>query len=91
MKLRSAVLFTLVAAIACLLQTEASAAGRRAWANQQPATPMTTPATILPSPAEVMAVPVPQAGRVIAYPVDVVRYGLNVHPGARLVRGIFAR
>lgn len=72
-------------AIACLSQSDVSA-GRRNR-SEQPA----DRTTILPSREELAAVPVPQQGRALAYPADVVRYGLTVHPGARLARRVMGR
>jgi hypothetical protein len=73
-----------VLALACSTQ-EADAAPRFQW------TPLERPTTILPSRAEVMAIPTPERGRVAAFPVDVVRYGLTIHPGARIVRSVIRR
>ena len=42
------------------------------------------PTTILPSRAEIRAVPAPGQGRLVAY-------ALNIHPGARLIRGVLGR
>jgi hypothetical protein len=69
----------------CSVQNEASAA-RRARPNRLP-----TPTTIIPSREEVMAVPVPEQGRILGYPRDMIRYGLTVHPGARFVRSRLGR
>lgn len=84
-RFRPAFICCAVLALACLTQNEASAARRRLF-NQSEA-----PATILPSREEISAVPVPEQGRALAYPVDVVRYGLTVHPGARTVRRLMSR
>jgi hypothetical protein len=84
-RFRSLLVCCAVLAFASLLQNEASAA-RRVRSNQS-----ATPTTILPSREEIAAVPVPEQGRVLAYPGDVVRYGLTVHPGARTVRRVLGR
>ena len=47
--------------------------------------------TAIPSVAEIQAVPRLNEGRLVHYPVRVVRYGLNIHPGARLVRAALFR
>ena len=47
--------------------------------------------TAIPSMNDIQAVPRLNEGRVVTYPVRVVRYGLNVHPGARLVRAALFR
>ncbi len=70
---------------ACAIPNDASA-GRRARSNQS-----ATPTTILPSRQEVSAVPVPEQGRVAAYPVDVFQYGRTIHPGSRAVRRFLGR
>lgn len=85
MRFRHALICCAALTFACAIQNEASAA-RRIRFNRLP-----TPTTILPSREEISAVPTPQQGRVLAYPVDVVRYGLTVHPGARIVRGLIGR
>jgi hypothetical protein len=89
MRFRPALICCAVVALACSIESEASA-GRRARA-ERPANTTTNTNTILPSREEVAAVPVPEQGRIVAYPVDVVRYGLTVHPGARLTRRILGR
>jgi hypothetical protein len=71
--------------MACSIPTAASA-GRRARYNQSE-----TPTTILPTRQEVAAVPIPERGRVLAYPVDVFRYGRTIHPGSRAVRRLLGR
>lgn len=92
MKISAAVFCLAAMAVVCASATEVSAAGRRAARMEAyQATPAGNGMTILPSAAEIAAVPVPRQGAVVAYPVDVVRYGLTIHPGARIVRGIFAR
>ena len=85
MRFQPAVICCVALTLACSIPNEASAAGRF-WFNWPVA-----PTTILPSREEVSAVPVPEQGRVLAYPADVVRYGLTVHPGARIVRGLIGR
>ena len=85
MRFRPALICCAVLAFACLIQNEASAARLRLF-NQSEA-----PATILPSREEISNVPVPEQGRVLAYPVDVVRYGLTVHPSARFMRRVMSR
>ena len=40
----------------------------------------------IPSADDVRAVPRPRAGRLIGYPVQVLRYGLNLYPGSRTAR-----
>ena len=85
MRIRAALICCAVMAFGCLIQNEASA-GRRARAER----PANT-STILPSREEIAAVPVPGQGPIVAYPVDVVRYGLTVHPGARLTRRVLGR
>lgn len=40
----------------------------------------------IPSADDVRAVPRPRAGRLIRYPVQVLRYGLNLYPGSRTAR-----
>jgi hypothetical protein len=84
-RFRPALICCAALAFACSIQNEASAA-RRVRSN-----PSATPNTILPSREEISAVPVPEQGRVVAYPADVVRYGLTVHPGARMVRRLMSR
>jgi hypothetical protein len=84
-RIRPALICCAALAFACSIQNEASAARRRLF-NQSEA-----PATILPSREEISAVPVPEQGRMVAYPVDVVRYGLTVHPSARFVRRMMSR
>lgn len=85
LKFRPALICCAALVFACSIQEEASA-GRHSRANRSE-----TATTILPSPAEISAVPVPERGRVLAYPVDVVRYGLTIHPGARIVRRMTGR
>ena len=85
MKFRFALVCLATLIVAGSIQNEASAARRVRYQQSAP------PTTILPSRQEISAVPVPQQGRVLAYPVDVVRYGQTVHPGARFVRGILGR
>ena len=85
MRIRSALICCAALTIVCVVQRDASA--------QPPVGPnrLTRPTTILPSRQEIAAVPIPQRGRVAAFPVDVVRYGLTIHPGSRIVRGMFGR
>ena len=85
MRFRDALICCAALTLTCSIQNEASA-GRGARFHQ--AAP---PMTILPSRDEISAFPVPGQGRVLAYPVDVARYGLTVHPGARIVRGLIGR
>ena len=47
--------------------------------------------TAIPTMAEIQDVPRLREGRVVHYPVRVVRYGLNIHPGTRLVRAALFR
>lgn len=47
--------------------------------------------TAIPTMADIQAVPRLRDGRLVNYPVRVVRYGLNIHPGARLVRAALFR
>jgi hypothetical protein len=85
---------TLIAAamaLATLSQNdEASAAGRRGrmaransyQSNNRPL--MTTPETIIPRAKDLRAVPNPGGGRLVGYT-------LNLHPGGRAARMLFAR
>jgi hypothetical protein len=78
-----------LAALVLLTANEASAAGRRARVSQPAADAVTTapaavPTTLLPTPAEITAVPEPGQGRLLSY-------GLNLHPGARMVRRVLGR
>jgi hypothetical protein len=84
MRFQSALIGCAALTMACSIPTAASA-GRRARYQSE------TPTTILPSRQEVAAVPVPERGRVLAYPVDVFRYGRTIHPGVRAVRRFLAR
>lgn len=47
--------------------------------------------TAIPTMDDIRAVPRLNEGRLVHYPVRVVRYGLNIHPGARLVRAALFR
>ncbi len=47
--------------------------------------------TAIPTMADIQAVPRLREGRLVHYPVRVVKYGLNIHPGARLVRAALFR
>ncbi len=85
MRIRHALISCVALTLACSIQTDASAGERYRFYRSA------TPTTVLPSREEVSAVPVPEQGRVLAYPVDVVRYGLTIHPGARIARGLFGR
>jgi hypothetical protein len=82
MKLRNAVLFAAVGMIAAVSQGVASAADQPGQVSQP--IPVVERQTILPSLGEIRAIPAPGQGRLVAY-------GLNVHPGARLVRRVFGR
>lgn len=42
--------------------------------------------TAIPTDNELMAVPTPNSGNMTAYPLNVLRYGLNVYPSARILR-----
>ena len=83
MKLRIAGLFSIALMFVCACQTGASAADQLQTPSQ-PTNPPASPTTILPSPAEVMAIPAPGQGRLV-------RYVLNVHPGARVGRMLLGR
>lgn len=85
LKLRPVVILFAVLTFVGTIVPEASA-GRRARAER----PANT-TTILPSREEIAAVPTPEQGHMVAYPVDVVRYGLTVHPGARMARRVLGR
>lgn len=85
MRFRTALICCAALTFACSIQNEASA-GRRDRCNQS-----ATPTSILPSRQEISAVPVPEQGHVLAYPVNVIRYGQTVHPGARIVRRLIGR
>lgn len=82
-------LMGLAAALVMLTGIEASAAGRRARVTQPSAdavatAPAVVPTTLLPTPAEIVTVPEPGQGRLLSY-------GLNLHPGARMVRRVLGR
>jgi hypothetical protein len=83
MRIQTATICLAAVTIAFSSPTECSA-GPRDRSNQ-------APTTILPSRQEVAAVPVPDQGRVLAYPREVARYGGTVLPSARVVRGFFGR
>ena len=85
MRIQTALIGCAALTLVCSIPNDASA-GRRARSNQS-----APPATILPSRQEVSAVPVPEQGRVLAYPVDVFQYGRTVHPGSRAVRRFLGR
>ena len=40
----------------------------------------------IPSGNDVRSMPAPQADRLIEFPFEVIRYGLNLYPGARTAR-----
>jgi hypothetical protein len=84
-KTRHALICCAALTLTCSIQNDASAGERYRFFRSA------TPNTVLPSRDEVSAVPVPEQGRVLSYPADVVRYGLTVHPGARITRGLFGR
>ncbi len=85
MRIQTALIGCAALTFACSIPTDASAGGRVRY-NQSP-----PPATILPSRQEVTAVPVPERGRVLAYPVDVFQYGRTIHPGSRAVGRFLGR
>jgi len=91
MNRRTTVLLAAAATAAVTFQSDASAFGRR----NGPGPVMKVVQVAIPSQAELRAVPVPHRGEFASYPADVVRYGLTVHPGARVVtaasRGEFRR
>jgi hypothetical protein len=84
MKTRSVLILLGVAVFVFAGQTEASARGRRTQPRNGPVAKAIRIA--IPSPADIRAVPVPNSGQLATYPVDVVKYGLNLHPGARVAR-----
>jgi len=45
----------------------------------------------IPTMADIQAVPRLRDGRLVNYPLRVVGYGLNIHPGARVVRHVLFR
>ena len=51
-----------------------------------PLVPFLDVSTAIPSDNELMAMPSPNSQRLTEYPVDVVRYGFNVYPTARILR-----
>lgn len=85
MRIRDALICGATVTLACSIQNDASAGERYRFYRSA------TPTTVLPTRQELSAVPVPEQGRVLSYPADVVRYGLTVHPGARIARGLFGR
>ena len=40
----------------------------------------------IPTAAEVTPISIPRRDRIVAYPLDVVRFGLRVHPASRILR-----
>jgi hypothetical protein len=40
----------------------------------------------IPSSRDVRSFPAPRRGKVIEYPVQILRYGMNLHPGTRTAR-----
>ena len=40
----------------------------------------------IPSGRDVRAIPTPRRGRLIGYPFQLIRYGLNLYPGSRTAR-----
>lgn len=40
----------------------------------------------IPTADEVTPIPMPRRGQIVAYPLDVVQFGLRVHPAARILR-----
>ena len=40
----------------------------------------------IPAADEVTPIPMPRRGRIVAYPLDLVQFGLRVHPAARILR-----
>lgn len=52
---------------------------------------LSRPPTIIPTIAEVRNIPRAREGRAVRYPGRVLRYGANLHPGARLARTIIFR
>lgn len=42
----------------------------------------------IPSVNDIRAVPTVQSGQIMTYPLDVAGYGLNLHPGARVIRAV---
>ncbi|MCA9064646.1 MAG: hypothetical protein KDA96_16355 [Planctomycetaceae bacterium] len=51
-----------------------------------PLVPVLDISTAVPTTRDILSVPVPRANNLFGYPQQVVRYGLNVHPGARVAR-----
>ena len=86
MSSRSLVLGGVVAALVFGLQSDATASGWRDRLGDGLVGRGIRNA--VPSRAEVRDVPRLSDGSVAGYPVQVVRYGLNLHPGARTVRAV---
>jgi len=51
-----------------------------------PLIPVIDVSTAVPTSREIMAVPVPTRRNLGSYPVNVLRYGLNIYPSARVAR-----
>lgn len=51
-----------------------------------PYVPLIDISQAIPTTRDIMAVPVPQRGSFVRYPFQVVEYGLNVAPSARIAR-----
>ncbi len=91
MKMRLALLSLATIALASASQNAASAGDitnliRRPVQAVSPLIPLVDVSTAVPTTPEILAVPVPRRGELRAYPGNVLRYGLNVHPGARIAR-----
>ncbi|MCA9058467.1 MAG: hypothetical protein KDA85_08210 [Planctomycetaceae bacterium] len=87
-------LLTLCAAAAlCLVMSDRSASAgditdlvRGPVQMVNPLIPVLDVSTAVPTTQDILAVPVPRSNDLLNYPTHVIRYGLNVHPGARVAR-----
>ena len=68
------------------LAVDASACGRRCGRIRGPLS--TVFRVAIPSMNDIRAVPTVQNGQLLTYPLDVAAYGLNIHPGARVIRAV---
>lgn len=51
-----------------------------------PLIPLVDVSTAVPTTNDILAIPAPRSNNLTAYPVNVIRYGLNVSPTARVLR-----
>ncbi len=79
-------LATMAIAAASLEAADVTDVVRRPVQAINPFIPIVDVSEAVPTTQDILAVPVPRRGNLIGYPRSVLRYGLNVHPGARIAR-----